>query len=188
VAAALREARESAGKVILLYTDELTLYRQPSQASLWFWRGRLQPKLRYSCRSNTRMRLLGMLDACTGEVFAWDYAKITAVRLGKHWLEAVRSYPEAEKIYIVMDNWPVHFHPSALGPLAQDDRVEILPLPTYAPWLNPIEKLWRLLKQHVCHAHPWCDDFTCFRRQVMQELESFRCGSAEVLRYVGLGH
>lgn len=186
MAAALREARASDGKVVLLYTDEVTLYRQPSQASLWFWRGRLQPKVRYSCRSNTRMRVLGLLDAVTGRVFAWDYAKITAARLGKHWLEAAAAYPEAKRIYLVMDNWPVHFHPSALAPLARDERITILPLPTYAPWLNPIEKLWRLVHQEVSHAHPWCDDFLCYRYQVRQHLERFYRGSQRVLRYVGL--
>ena len=37
-------------------------------------------------------------------------------------------------------------------------------LPTYAPWLNPIEKVWRWLKQSVLYAHPWCDDFRELQR------------------------
>jgi hypothetical protein len=185
--AALGEARASQGAVVLLYTDEVSLYRQPTPASLWSERGRLQPRLRYSPQSNSRMRVLGALDACTGRVFCWEHAKITAERLGEHWLAAAQSYPQATKVYIVMDNWPVHFHAKALAPLAQDERIEVLALPTYAPWLNPIEKLWRLLKQVVTHAHPWCDDFLRLKREVMAELRRYRDGSEEVLRYVGLG-
>lgn len=173
---------------MLLYTDELSLYRQPRQASLWSGRGRRQPRLRYGQGKNDRLRLLGLLDACSGRVFAWDYAKITAERLGKRWLEAAASYKEAVKVYIVMDNWPVHFHTKALGPLAQDERIEVLALPTYAPWLKPIEKLWRLLKQVATHAHPWCDDFRRLRKEVMQQLQQYCQGSEEVLRYTGLGH
>ena len=41
-------------------------------------------------------------------------------------------------------------------------------------------------RQRVTHAHPWCDDFSEFRRQVMHELGRLAQGSAELLRYVGL--
>ncbi|MBK9335612.1 MAG: transposase [Lewinellaceae bacterium] len=27
-------------------------------------------------------------------------------------------------------------------------------LPTYASWLNPIEKVWKMLKQDLVHNHP----------------------------------
>ena len=75
-------------------------------------------------------------------------------RLRQCRLQAARQYPDAQNIYLVMDNWPVHFHPDALDALAQDSRLELLALPTYAPWLNPIEKLWRLVRQRVTHAQP----------------------------------
>lgn len=28
-------------------------------------------------------------------------------------------------------------------------------LPTYSPWLNPIEMLWRVLKQRILKNHPY---------------------------------
>lgn len=132
------------------------------------------------------MRVLGVLDAGTGRVMSWEYGKLTASRLGQCWLRAGQSYPAAKKIYLVMDNWPVHFHPRALGPLAQDPRLEIVKLPTYAPWLNPIEKVWRLVKERVSHAHPWCDNFRRFREEIMTELGRYTLGSPDLLHYVGL--
>lgn len=132
--------------------------------------GRAQPRVRYSHRSNTLMRVIGTLDAVSGEVQAWHHGKATAKRLGSSWKQAIKHYPEAKKIYLVMDNWPVHFHKDALGPLASDPRVEILPLPTYSPWLNNIEKLWRWVKNRVTHAHPWSSDFNIFKDEVMAEL------------------
>jgi transposase len=172
--------------VIVLFTDEASFYRQPSQAWLWAWLGRQQPKLAYSHRSNTRMRVVGLLEASTGQVQSWDFPRVTAQALGQCWRQGTQRYPQARKIYLVMDNWPVHFHPKALQPLARDPRVEILTLPTYAPWLNPIEKLWRLAKQRVSHTHPWSDDFRLFRHHVTAELGRYFTGSQEVLRYVGL--
>ena len=107
-------------------------------------------------------------------------------RLRQCWLRAARHYPNAQKIYVVVDHWPVHFHPDALDALAQDPRLELLALPTYAPWLNPIEKLWRLVRQRVTHAHPWSDDFPHFRRQVRTHLRAFEQDAPGLLRYVGL--
>jgi hypothetical protein len=183
---ALQETRTQPGEVIVLFTDEASFYRQPSQAWLWAWMGRRQPKLPYSHRSNTRMRVVGLLDAATGQVQSWDFPRVTAHVLGQCWRQGTQRYPQAHKVYLVMDNWPVHFHPNALQPLTSDPRIEILTLPTYAPWLNPIEKVWRLVKQRVSHAHPWSDDFRQFRQHVMAELGRYLSGSQEVLRYVGL--
>lgn len=170
----------------MLFSDEVSFYRQPSQAWLWAYLGRAQPRLPYSHRSNTLMRVVGFLNAVTGQVQAWEYSKVTAPRLRQCWLRAAHEYPNAKKIYLVIDNWPVHFHPTATQALVEDSRIQLIALPTYAPWLNPIEKLWRLVKQRVAHAHPWCNDFLLFRQQVMAQLLHFSAASPILLRYVGL--
>lgn len=182
---ALREVSENPTETVLLFTDEVSFYRQPTQAWLWHHLGRAQPRLPYSNRANTLMRVIGVLDAWNGDLQTWDCNKATAVRLGKCWATAVQSYPAAKKIYFVIDNWPVHFHPKALGPLLADPRVEILPLPTYSPWLNNIEKVWRWVKAKVTHAHPWSADFDSFKEHVRAELRR-ASGLPELRRYCGL--
>ncbi len=85
-----------------------------------------------------------------------------------------------------MDTWPVHFHPKVEAALASEPRIEVLRLPTYAPWLNNIEKLWRWVKQRVSHAHPWCDDLLLFKQHVLTELHRLAPGSLELKRSCGL--
>lgn len=171
----------------MLFSDEASFYRQPTQAWLWWHMGRKQPCMRYSNRSNTVMRVLGVLDAWSGKVQAWESSKITADRLARWWPKAAAAYPQARKIYLVIDNWPVHFHEKVLAGLARDPRIVLLPLPTYSPWLNNIEKLWLWAKQLVTHAHPWSEDFNEFRRHVMTELER-ASGFEELKRHCGLLH
>ncbi len=148
--------------------------------------GRTQPRLKYSHSANTLMRVVGLLDARSGRTVTWDCKSVTAERLARFFKQIGGLYPEAEKIYLVMDNWPVHFHPKVTEALGVDPRIEVIALPTYAPWLNNIEKLWRWVKQRVSHAHPWCDDFLQFKNHVRAEFERIADGTAELRRYCGL--
>lgn len=171
---------------MFLYQDEGTFYRQPTQAWLWSALGRLQPTMRYAHRSNTQMRVVAYLNAVSGRVHHSDMARVTAPRLARSVAQLSRWYPDAERIYLAWDNWPVHGHQKVLDALAAQRRIEVLWLPTYAPWLNAIEKVWRWVRQRVAHTHPWCDDFREFRRQIQAQLDRLSEGSPEILRYVGL--
>ncbi|HET8524033.1 MAG TPA: transposase, partial [Thermomicrobiales bacterium] len=64
--------------------------------------------------------------------------------------------------------------------------IQLVPLPTYASWLNPIEKLWRWLRQEVGHLHPWADDLPALRDALDAFLARFAHGSPDLLRYTGL--
>lgn len=183
--AALKEAREEPGAVVL-FQDESSFYRQPTQGWLWASMGRAQPRMRYSHGSNTLMRVVGFMDGVTGRVLAWDFSRANVYRLARCIRLVSHAYPEATRIFLVWDNWPVHYHPVVLRAVQNDPRLVLVPLPTYAPWLNPIEKLWRLLHQDVSHAHPWCDDFIQFRQAIRDKLGEFSQGSQELIRYCGL--
>lgn len=95
-------------------------------------------------------------------------------------------YPDAHRIYLALDNWPAHAHPKVHAALAAEPRVELLWLPTYAPWLNAAEKLWRWVKQRVTHTHPWSNDFPVFRQQIRDEFARLAPGSPQLLHYCGL--
>jgi hypothetical protein len=119
-------------------------------------------------------------------------------------------YPTAEVIYLVEDNCPLHFHPTILNALVEQATpfelkippswenvvgkewkkeklpIQILPLPTYASWCNPIEKLWRWLKQEVIHLHRKADDWNNLKEEIKKFLDKFREKSANLLRYIGL--
>ena len=169
-----------------LFEDEVTLYRQPSQGWLWGFMGRRQPRVAFSHRSNTRSRVVGVLNGRNGEVRHWQRSRIDRRTFARFLLEAASHYSGAKKIYVIIDNWPVHYHPDALALLAKDPRIELVPLPTYSPWLNYIEKSWKWLRQKVTHCHPYADDFTLFKARISEALDELLGGSAEMLRYVGL--
>ncbi|MCD6385989.1 transposase [Candidatus Sumerlaeota bacterium] len=55
---------------------------------------------------------------------------------------------------IVLDNCSVYFSKEACK-LWEDEKIYVLPLPTYTPFLNPREKMWLNMRRHVCHNHPY---------------------------------
>jgi transposase len=62
-------------------------------------------------------------------------------QLVRFYEQLAATYAAAPRIYVVQDNWSVHEHPDARAALATWPRLEVIRLPTYTPWLNPIAKL-----------------------------------------------
>ena len=195
---------------VLLFQDELTYYRQPSIAQDYEMAGHEQPLARRSYQTNTRFRITAAVDALTGQVHFMQRSTITVHGVVRFYEQLCAAYGPGRTIYLAQDNWPVHFHPNVLAALepqcfpwplhvsphwpkeaSAEARhlnlpIQILPLPTYAPWTNPAEKLWRWLKQQVLHLHPLADDLAQLRDQVCNFLNQFAVDSDALLRYVGL--
>lgn len=200
---------------ILAYLDEVTIERQPTVAAAFAPRGDEQPRARRSHASDTLTRVVASLTHGTGQVVFRRASKIRLDTLVQFYVQLRAAYPQAQRLYVVQDNWPVHTHPDVLvalepqtspfafhrpgnwptvaSPAAQrrfgglELPIQIVPLPTYASWCNPIEKLWRKLRQQLTHLHPWADDLPLLRAEIDQFLGWFDQGSAALLRYVGLG-
>lgn len=182
---AYKEALEHPDEVVILFQDELTYYRQPSKASAYHRRGKGQPRARQEPGSNTQTRIAAVLNGVTGRVTYVQRSKVGVAALVLFYEQVRAAYPETKVIYLVQDNWPVHKLPEVLQ-AAATQRLTPLFLPTYATWLNPIEKLWRWLKQEVLHLHELAHDLPRLRQQVRDFLDQFVSGSDALLRYVGL--
>jgi len=166
--------------------DEASFYRQPTQAWLWAERGRSQPRLRWSYRKNRVVRVAAALDAVAGRVVYRLAPRFSVRELIRYYQQLAQAYPDCPRLCVVQDNWPNHKHPEVLRSAERLGRVELVFLPTYAPYLNPGEKVWRWTKQNLVHAHPYCDDFNEFKQQIAATLEEANQQSQALLRYCGL--
>lgn len=181
------QARHSPESVRLLYGDEVGLYRQPLVSDAWQAQGKLALKATLSHRANTRYRVVGSLDACSGQVL-WKGASKVGVSVLCRWLEQLRHfYGPSLRLVLAWDNWPVHRHAKVLE-AASLHSIELLFLPTYAPWTNPIEKLWRKLKQEVIYLHRQADAWDELKGRIDGFLDQFCLPSPDLLKYVGLGN
>jgi transposase len=68
-------------------------------------------------------------------------------------LQALVDKHPTETIYVAWDNANIHADDEVEAVVrAAAGRLVLLYLPTYSPWLNPIEMLWRHFRREVTHG------------------------------------
>lgn len=187
ILSAYQDAWNNPDTTVLLFLDELTYYRQPTKSKSWHSQGKSQPKAQQEPRSDTKTRVVAVLNAITGQVDYLQQSTVGKDALIAFYAQIKAAYPNVSHIYVAQDNWPVHKLDPVLD-AATAHQVTPLFLPTYASWLNPIEKLWRWLKQEVIHLHETAheDKLTTLRQRVRDFLDQFAAGSLRLLHYVGI--
>ncbi len=168
-----------------------------------------------SLAADSEVRIVGSLDVVTGQVVARRAHTMSLATLVAFSQPLRAAYPQAERMFVVVDNGPVHCHADVLAALEPQTTpwmfsrpgnwpatpslravrrtdgirlpIQLAPLPTYASWCNPIEKLWRLMRQEGTHLHRWANSLDDLRIQLDRFFASFATGSPKLLQYVGLG-
>jgi transposase len=181
--ACLRDALLHPQEVVLVFLDEMGFYRWPEPGADWATR---TPLAQRAGPNNKQWRIIGALNALTGQVTYRDAYIIGRAKVSAFYQQLVAAYPHARRIYVVQDNWSIHTHPDVLAAVAAWPHVEPVWLPTYAPWLNPIEKLWRWLRQDILRLHRLAGDWEALHARVTAFLDQFAAGSHDLLHYVGL--
>ncbi|CAA9543092.1 MAG: Transposase, partial [uncultured Thermomicrobiales bacterium] len=132
------------------YADEFNLSWLPTLRAMWSPKGQqvmipppAQPHRRYG---------IGAVNYHTGE---------TAVQFHHHkrrkeialLLEALLAKHPTGTVYVAWDNASTHEDDEVEAVVrAAAGRLVLLYLPTYSPWLNPIEMLWRHFRREVTHC------------------------------------
>lgn len=182
----LRATAADPDQTVLLFLDEMGFFRWPTPAQDWMWAAPAPPRRIPSADNNRQWRIVGVLNALSGQVNYLDNYIIGRKALQQFYPNLVQAYPDAKHIYVVQDNWSIHQHEEVLAVVAQFPQLELVWLPTYAHWLNPIEKLWRWLRQAVLHLHQYAAHWQALLAQVHAFLDQFAAGSQALLHYTGL--
>ncbi len=171
----------------MVFEDEASFYRQPTVARAFAPKGRAQPRCGLSPRSNSCVRAAVAFDPVSGNSTHLMRSSFTVSAVGAVYRAIAAWTAKAERVVLVMDNWPVHYHERALKALREDPRLEIKWLPTYSPWLNPAEKVWKWVRQKRGHMHNLASDMTALRAMIDGALTQAESIPAEMLKYTGMG-
>ena len=185
--ACLSQTAQDPTNTVFVFLDEMGYYCWPEVAKVWTQAAPMPapPADRHQAKQQ-QWRVIGALNALTGQVDYLDGYIVGRAKVIQMYQHLVECYPHAGRIYVAQDNWSIHKHPDVEAALGQLPLIEPVWLPTYAPWLNPIEKLWRWLRQDVLTMHRLAGDWPLLRQRVRDFLAQFAAGSVDLLRYVGL--
>lgn len=95
------------------------------------------------------------------------------------------DYGSGIELVIVWDNWPPHHH-KEIRAAAAEVEIQLLYTPTYAPWTNPIEKVWKQVKDDVLRLHRLSSAWSELVQLVDLYLLPLDHPEPARLRYVGL--
>jgi len=184
---ALQQVGQHPDRVVGLFVDELSYTRWPEPRLNWCAKApEPRPLADRKQSRDLRYRVVGALNATTGQLHVHQDANIDREVFSRFVRRLEQAYQEAQTIYLIWDNWPVQHSDEVKHTLVHLPRLQVITLPTYATWLNPIEKLWRKFRQEVDYLHPLADDWQRLRERVQAFFDQFAHGSVDLLRYVGL--
>lgn len=132
------------------YADEFNVSWLPTLRALWSPKGQQimiptpgQPKKRYG---------LGAVNYYSGETEVLFRRRKRRQEVAELLQALVNKHPTGT-IYIAWDNAGTHEDDEVEAVVrAAAGRLVLLYLPTYSPWLNPIEMLWRHFRREVTHC------------------------------------
>jgi transposase len=136
---------------VFYYADGFNVSWLPTLRALWGPQGQ-QTMIPTPRQPYKRYGLLGAVNYHTGETVVL-FRRRKRPREVAELLRALMDKHLTGTIYVAWDNADTH----------QDDEVEavvrgaaerlvLLYLPTYSPWLNPVEMLWRHFRREVPHC------------------------------------
>jgi transposase len=183
----LRAVAADPGGLVAVFWDQMGYTRWPDPGDDWGPAAPAAPPVADRVGSPNRLwRVIGAMNALTGRVDYLDGYVVGRAKVIAMYRRLDRVYPDARRIYVIQDNWSIHTHDDVLSALRGLPRITPVWLPTYAPWLNPIEKLWRWLRQAVLRQHRLAADWARLRGRVNGFLDQFAHGSQALRHYVGL--
>ena len=98
--------------------------------------------------SRTRVNIIGAIELKTMTVTSAFVETVNADSINRFFEKLRQSYPQAEKLHIILDQSGYH-RSQAVKEAAVLHDIELHYLPPYSPNLNPIERLWKLMNEQV---------------------------------------
>jgi len=119
-------------------------------------------------KSNTgreRLNINGSIDVETLDVTVVSGEAVNSETTIDLFKEIERQYPLAMAIYIILDN-ARYYHSKQMKAYLTNSRIRLVPLPSYSPNLNLIERLWHFFKKKVLY-NQYFEKFKDFEKATM---------------------
>lgn len=158
-----RYAQMCQEQVVLLYVDEVHLHQDMAVGYTWSPVGEADWVRSTSPGLANRLNWFGAYNFAEGDCFLWENGSCNA-KTTMQFLQQLqrRCAGDRRKLILIWDGASYH-RSRKVRAFAHRLGFTILPLPAYSPDLNPIEGLWKWLREEVTHhyCHATLDELRC---------------------------
>ncbi len=115
--------------------------------------GWIKKGVRKELRANTgrsRLNLSGAIDIISHNIVIQEDQTLNAESTIRFFRRIEEAYPDKQKIHIFCDNAP-YYRNKAVKEYLEKSKIYLHFLPPYSPNLNPIERLWKWMKERVIY-------------------------------------
>lgn len=108
----------------------------------------------------SRINLSGIIDIIGHKVLVQEDKMLNASSTISFFQKIEEAYPKKAKIHLYCDN-ARYYRNKAVYKYLETSKIQLHFLPSYSPNLNPIERLWKWMKERVIYNtyYPEFDDF-----------------------------
>ena len=171
------EARE-----VFYYADEFNLSWFPTLRAMWSPLG--QQVMIHAPGQPIKYYGIGAVNYHSGETFVIFRKRKRRKEIAEFLRLLLEEHPQ-KTVYVAWDNVYTHMDQEVEEVLrGAAGSLVLLYLPTYSPWLNPIEMLWRHFRREVTH----CELFVSVQELLMASknfFERYKSMKQKVLSIIG---
>jgi transposase len=178
---ALRLAREK--KAMILFGDEVSFAQWGSLAHTWARVG--QPPVVKTSGRRKGYKVFGLIDFFSGRFFYQCLEdRFVSERYQAFLLQVLED--TSQHLILIQDGAKYHTSQATRAFFAAHrDRLTVFQLPSYSPDYNPIEFLWKKMKQRATHNHYFAK-FEDLVKSVDEALAHFAGQATEIKNLMGL--
>lgn len=136
----------------LIYIDEAHIHQDLDRGYGWHFCGKTWNVPSTTPGLHAKINWYGAYDFTNGRAMIWAYPKCDGANTADFLGKVAKWAKDLPKPTIIWDGSSVH-----RARLAQDKAMalglELVPLPGYSPDLNPIEGLWKWMREEVTYAY-----------------------------------
>ena len=135
----------------VFYVDEADVDLNPRIGSSWMRCG--EQTAVPTPGQNQKHYVAGALHAHTGRLVWAEHHRKNSVLFLKLLDHLRRQYRRAKRIVLILDNYCIHASRVTQRWLEKNPKFQLLFQPTYYPWVNVIERLWKAMHDTVTRNH-----------------------------------
>ena len=147
----------------ICFTDGVHPTHNVQPAYGWIKKG-----LRKEIPANTgraRLNLSGSIDVITHNMIVQEDETLNAESTVRFFRKLEDAYPSKRKIHVFCDNAP-YYRNKTVKQYLETSKICLHFLPPYSPNLNPIERLWKWMKERVVY-NTYYEHFEDFRGAIL---------------------